>query len=35
MNMLDIIFVAIAVGFFSIAIGYTHACERLRRGTND
>jgi hypothetical protein len=33
--MLDILFIAIAAGFFLIAIVYTHACERLRGGTND
>jgi hypothetical protein len=35
MNMLDILFIAIAVGFILISIGYTHACERLRGGNND
>jgi hypothetical protein len=33
--MLDILFIGLAVGFFLIAIGYTHACERLRRGEHD
>jgi hypothetical protein len=35
MNMLDILFIATAAGFFLIAIGYTRACERLRGGNND
>jgi hypothetical protein len=35
MNMLDIFFIATAVGFFLISIGYTHACERLRGGKSD
>jgi hypothetical protein len=35
MNMLDIIFIAITAAFFALAIGYTHACERLRGEAND
>jgi hypothetical protein len=27
--MLDIIMVALGLGFFLVAIGYAHACERL------
>jgi len=27
--MLDIIMLALAFGFFALAIGYTYACERL------
>jgi hypothetical protein len=33
--MLDLFFIALAVGFFLISVGYTRACERLRGGTND
>jgi len=28
-SMLDIIIVALGLGFFVAAIGYTYACERL------
>jgi hypothetical protein len=27
--MLDILMLALGLGFFAIAIGYTYACERL------
>jgi hypothetical protein len=27
--MLDILMLALALGFFALAIGYTYACERL------
>jgi len=27
--MLDIIMVALGLGFFLVAVGYGHACERL------
>jgi hypothetical protein len=27
--MLDILMLALAAGFFALAIGYTYACERL------
>jgi hypothetical protein len=27
--MLDILMVALGLGFFALAIGYTYACERL------
>jgi hypothetical protein len=28
-TMLDLIYVAVTIGFFSIAIAYTYACGRL------
>jgi hypothetical protein len=28
-NMLDIVMLAIAVGFFALSVGYTIACDRL------
>jgi len=27
--MLDIVMLALGLGFFAVAIGYTYACERL------
>ena len=33
--MLDLIFVAIVVGFFALAVAYTRGCERLRGGDHD
>jgi hypothetical protein len=33
--MTDLIFIAIAIGFFAVAIAYTHACEKLRGGSSD
>jgi len=27
--MLDVVMLALGLGFFAIAIGYTYACERL------
>jgi len=33
--MTDLIFIAIAVGFFLVAIAYTHGCEKLRGGSSD
>lgn len=33
--MLDVLFIATAVGFFLATLGYTHACERLRGGNDD
>jgi len=27
--MLDIVMLALALGFFAAAVGYTYACERL------
>jgi len=27
--MLDLIMLALGLGFFAVAIGYTYACERL------
>jgi len=28
-TMLDVLMLALAAGFFAVAIGYTYACERL------
>jgi hypothetical protein len=28
-SMMDVLMLAIAFGFFALAIGYTYACERL------
>jgi hypothetical protein len=28
-SMLDVLMLALAFGFFALAIGYTYACERL------
>jgi hypothetical protein len=33
--MMDLIFIAIAIGFFGVAIAYTHGCEMLRGGSDD
>lgn len=33
--MTDLIFVATAVGFFALAVAYTHACEKLRGDSHD
>jgi len=33
--MTDLLFVAFTVGFFALAVAYTHACERLRGGDHD
>ena len=34
--MLDVVTLALGLGFFLVAVGYAHACERLlRRTTND
>ena len=33
--MLDLIFIAVAIGFFALSIAYTHGCEKLRGGSND
>jgi len=27
--MLDVVMVALGLGFFLVAVGYAHACERL------
>ena len=31
--MTDLIFLVTAIGFFFVAIAYTHACEKLRGGS--
>ena len=28
-SMLDVVMLALALGFFAVAVGYTYACERL------
>jgi hypothetical protein len=28
-SMLDVIFLAVAIGFFAVAIAYAYACDRL------
>jgi hypothetical protein len=33
--MSDLIFIALAIGFFLLAIAYTRGCESLRGGSND
>jgi hypothetical protein len=33
--MIDLFFVAIAIGFFGLSVAYTHGCERLRGGDHD
>ena len=33
--MIDLIFVATAIGFFLVAIAYTYGCEKLRGGGHD
>jgi hypothetical protein len=32
--MTDFIFIVVSVGFFALSIAYTHACEKLRGGSN-
>jgi hypothetical protein len=29
MHMLDLLMLAIGLGFFALAVGYVHACDRL------
>ena len=33
--MIDLLYVALTVGFFVTMLGYTHACERLGRRTGE
>ena len=33
--MTDLIYLAIAIGFFVLAIAYTHGCEKLRGGSHE
>jgi hypothetical protein len=33
--MVDLLFIALATGFFVLAIAYTHGCEKLRGGSHD
>ena len=30
--MLDLIFIAVIIGFFLLSIGYVSACDKLRKG---
>jgi hypothetical protein len=31
-NMSDLMFIAVAIGFFALSVAYAHGCERLRGG---
>jgi len=33
--MLDVIFIAVIIGFFLIALAYVAGCERLRKGARN
>lgn len=33
--MTDLVFVALTIGFFAVAIAYTHGCQKLRGGSHD
>jgi len=33
--MIDLILMATAIGFFLLSTAYTHACEKLRGGSDD
>jgi hypothetical protein len=33
--MTDLLFIAVAIAFFGVAIAYTYACEKLRGGSRD
>lgn len=33
--MIDLIFIATTIGFFVVAIAYTHGCEKLRGGSHE
>jgi len=33
--MSDLVFIAVTVGFFALAIAYVDGCEKLRGGTRD
>lgn len=33
--MIDLIFIATTIGFFAVAIAYTHGCEKLRGGSRE
>jgi hypothetical protein len=33
--MSDLLFIAVASGFFALAIAYAHGCEKLGGGSND
>lgn len=33
--MIDLLFIATTIGFFLLAIAYTHGCEKLRGGSHD
>ena len=33
--MLDIIYIAMSIGFFLLSVAYTRGCQTLRGGSND
>ena len=33
--MSDLLFLAVTIGFFALAIAYTYGCEKLSGGTRD
>ncbi len=33
--MLDLLFIAVSIGFFALAVGYTSACEKLGASSDD
>jgi len=33
-TMLDLIFIAVTIGFFLLALGYLTGCESLKKGVN-
>jgi hypothetical protein len=33
--MTDVLFIAVAIGFFALSVAYAHACQKLRGGSND
>jgi hypothetical protein len=33
--MSDFIFITVTIGFFALAIAYTHACQKLRGGGHE
>jgi hypothetical protein len=34
-RMTDLLFIAIAIGFFGLSIAYTYGCDKLRGGNHD
>jgi hypothetical protein len=33
--MIDLLFIATAIGFFLLSIAYTHGCQKLRGASDD